>query len=191
MEWKKWDDALGLPATLLACIGVVLSVFVAGYRWTCHAFRTVRLAVSFRSHFGDDPAAQIRDLLDRLRHFDTEATVRFEIVSRHLDIGIYVCSADGRCSYTNDVTCEIFERDSHSLIGYGWLDAIEGDERIRVFERWDAAVKNQLPYSEEYWIRGARSGNRVRIRTKAYAGKVDGQVICFIGYVERVNTEEL
>lgn len=152
--------------------------------------RAIILADDFRTRFGPEAAATIRELLDDVTRSQTVQQLRQRIAERHLRVGVYVCGPDGRCNWSNEWLAEAFGIDRANMHGYGWLNSIATNERMQSIERWKYAVANGTPYSDEYTIENVRTSKTWRAQTEAFAIEQDGRVVCYVGYVIQKRTPD-
>ena len=114
---------------------------------------SIELVTKLKGHFGDDPSARIKELLDDIIRTADAMEVRQNIVCDHLGIGIYMCSLEAKCTYGNPKLADIFGIGREELLGWGWLQAISRGDQTRVREAWQLAVRERLPYRETYTLR--------------------------------------
>lgn len=171
LEW-----GLSLVGAFAAASGVLWAV----YRFGGQVVRAWRAMDRLHVEFGDDPIGKLLDIVHDIEASHGEFEIRQRIAERHLEIGIYVCQTDGKCTWTNDWLASAFDIDSKDMLGWGWLAAIDKSDQERVHEHWTKAVKEELPYSEEYWVDGER---RWYAHTEAWPVKRRGKIICYVGNV--------
>ena len=81
-----------------------------------------------------DRTAQIR-AEERLRESET----RFRVICDESPVGIFLTDEEGRCVYSNVVTCSLTGRPEEQLVGHGWVQSIHPDDRERMVPEWRAA----------------------------------------------------
>ena len=125
--------------------------------------------------FGPSPAEEIRKRLLELETVVEAMEFRHNVVCERLGIGIYMCGLDARCSYSNPQLASLFALDRDEMLGWGWLSAVSHNDQDRVRESWQMAVKEKLPYREQYRL---RSGKVVETEAFLLHNKT-----AYIGYV--------
>ena len=95
------------------------------------------------------------------------------------------CGPDGACIMANHALCELYGRAPGEMHGNSWLEAVHHDDREAVFARWRAAVKNDIPWEDEYRVvaRGAVVTVNARVRAIRDA---TGAIIMYAGSVRLV-----
>lgn len=106
------------------------------------------------------------------------------------ELATYECGPDGECTYASAALVELFGLSAADLHGNGWLRAIVGaDERARVWSSWMRAVKDGIPYEDEYVISAGGKLKRVRTYTRSTRGS-DGKVLCYHGLAREIKLPE-
>jgi PAS domain-containing protein len=175
-----------------AGITTAISLILFLKKWIKNAIRSFHLSNKLHSIFGDSPAEKIRDTQDLYDAAKSLLEARVSISEQWLKIGVYICDKDGACTWTNEHLNNIFGLDSKDMLGFGWLAAIDQDDRKRVNEEWLYSINNKIPYSSAYFIRNTRDNLLISIKTKALA-VVDNEdeVHCYIGYLTEQSRSSL
>ncbi len=98
---------------------------------------------------------------------------RFETLARISPVGIFQTDAAGLCLFVNDRWREIAGLRAAEAAGEGWARSLHPEDRARVFQEWNACVREERPFRSEYrfqrpdgavtWVLGQaeakRSGN--------------------------------
>ncbi|MCI0415431.1 PAS domain S-box protein [bacterium] len=137
---------------------------------------------------------------DICKRKEMEETLRqnqkwFETLSHLSPVGIFRTDADGNCLYVNERWSEITGRSAEDAAGKGWAEALHPEDRNRVFDEWNAAVKEAKPFASEYRFQ-KRDGAVNWVIGQSVSVKGDGgDVIGYIGTVtdisERKHREEI
>ena len=143
--------------------------------------KSVDGAKEMEAAFGNTPGQTIKGLLQELSMKRTVDEIQRNMMASHLGLGLYICSPDGKCLYANDVLCEIFGRDLHDMVDFGWLASIEGSERLSVHQVWMDCIKSQLPYNCTYTVVNPRTKARHSCSTMAVPVKAGSVVTAYVG----------
>jgi PAS domain S-box-containing protein len=122
------------------------------------------------------------ELFERSREA-RESRARYEAIAEASPVGLFQADAQGDCLYVNPRWCEILGITAERSRGRGWLDGLHPDDRARVVDAWDAAVRSGRPFRAEYrvlrpdgrliWVLGqARGEADAAGRSAAYVGTV-------------------
>lgn len=179
------NDWLGWPERLVGVLTAVGGLLVFGRKWLVRAYRAVVLLLAFGEHWGEDAPRAIQRLLADISRAQGRGEVERRLFAEHIGLALYICDPSGSCTAANDPLCELFGLDSSGFVGFGWLECLE--ERLEIYQDWIRCVTNGLPYHQAYTVVNQRTGERNKCETRAYAvTAADGTVVCYVGYVERV-----
>lgn len=172
-------------ATLLAIGSFAIGVIVFIKRWISNIIRYFSVSHDMHTNFGDNPGTKIKEIHDSIKKSHNALEIRQSISEKYLQIGIFMCETDtGKCIWSNDHLNEIFGLDSSDMKGNGWLQAIDEDDRERVYNTWIYAIKNKTPYDCEYKIINQRTGITFDVQATAIAVLNDkDEIICYVGYI--------
>jgi diguanylate cyclase (GGDEF)-like protein/PAS domain S-box-containing protein len=67
-------------------------------------------------------------------------------------VGIFRTNAEGRCTYVNDLWCQISGLSSEDALSGAWPRAIHPDDRRRVIADWVAAADRGLEFDAEFRV---------------------------------------
>jgi len=173
----QWD----LP-TLVTYGSQAAAALGAGWlMWLRFRKRLLRLDASLTAAsgmvetFGISPAEEVKKRIQSLENVSEAMEFRHNVVCERLGIGIYMCGLDATCTYANPVLADLFSLDREQMLGWGWLGAIHPTDQPRVREAWQMAVREKLPYRENYRL---RSGTPVETEAFLLHNKT-----AYIGYV--------
>mgnify|MGYP002134661587 CR=1 FL=1 len=151
------------------------------------AYRAVDAAQNL---YGDDAAAVVAYWW-LLKKNIAVLDLRQRLLESNLGLAIFVCNPEGDCEYVNEELGELFGLDKADCKGFGWLEAVIPVERKTVHENWVFSVKQEIPYECDYHVKNVRSGEIFLVLAKGYPVlKHDGEVLCYVGSVTRVQTEK-
>jgi PAS domain-containing protein len=176
-------ELLGFASGIVGLLGGSLW---AGLRFGRRLSRILPVVDKLHHRFGETPVDELHRIVRGVQSSVGELEVRQRIAERHLEIGVYVCGADGKCNWCNDYLCEAFGLDSKEMAGHGWLSAIESRDRIRVHAAWQSSVESELPYEERYRVTPKDDTDSWDAITEAWPVKVDNKILCYVGYVRRI-----
>lgn len=121
----------------------------------------------------------INQLMERVTILDGRHHARFDGDG----LATYECGPDGMCTYASAALGELYGMSPEQFTGNGWLSAVEtAQERQRVWDSWQAAVKAGIPYEDVYVVRCHAVRRRVRTYTRAVKDR-SGKVLCYFGVV--------
>lgn len=98
----------------------------------------------------------------------------------------FQCSPDGNCIMVNDSLCRLFGGSKEELLGIGWLNFIEPEEREDVIEAWREALKSNLEMAYDYNIKHGSSGEKIWVHYKSYIKRnANREIISIFGIVHK------
>jgi PAS domain S-box-containing protein len=106
---------------------------------------------------------------------------RFRTLAAHAPVGIFLTDREGNCLFVNERWCAMAGLSPEEAQGRGWADALHPDDRERVFQEWNDAIRAGRPFASEYRFRTPQGkvtwleGNAIARRDEA------GQVTEYIG----------
>lgn len=90
---------------------------------------------------------------------------RWRALSLLAPVGIFETDAEGACTFVNERWVAISGLEPDAALGFGWMEAIHGEDRVRVVHEWQrtAAAGGELlleyrirpPGRPVVWVRGA------------------------------------
>jgi len=110
-----------------------------------------------------------------------ESEERFRALATQAPVGIFQDDRTASCTFVNEHWNTMTGLSSEESLGYGWMKAIHPDDLPRVMAKWEACVREQRVYADEYRL--VRKSGEVRsVITAARATKdAQGNVVNFIG----------
>ncbi|UQD56601.1 PAS domain S-box protein [Flavobacterium sp. K5-23] len=123
-----------------------------------------------------------------------ESEKRYHTLTEVSPVGIFRTDAEGYTTYVNPRWCEISGLSFDEALGYGWLNAVHIDDKVKIIKEWEEATTQHASSVKEYrycksdgtisWV----MGNSVPERN------VNNEVIGYIGTItditERKRDEE-
>jgi PAS domain S-box-containing protein len=175
-----------LETTAIA-FGLVGSIYLF-FKWVIpsakYFLRFILSANSIYHHFGADAGLKIKRILAELQSSSSLMQVKQDLLSKHLDLGIYVTSAEGQFIAANPTLCDLFGMDEKDFHGTGWLKAVK--DKLLVFEHWKISRANEIPYTDSYVVINQRDGEEYKVYTEAYPVKTgDGTLLCYVGFTKK------
>lgn len=106
---------------------------------------------------------------------------RFRTLAECSPVGVFETDEEGACTYTNRRWQEITGLSAEAALGQGWVDAIDPDDRLRVFEAWNSAALSKANFEQTFRFR--RPSGEVRwVQVQAAPVRdVDGQILSWVG----------
>jgi PAS domain-containing protein len=191
LVWNVYVDDYTRILETITIVGSLIGL-LSGIVWYLLSYgrrfiRVVPTVDKLHDLFGPDPIEVLHELVKDSQAAVGEIEIRQRIAERHLQIGIYVCSPNGKCSWANDYLCNAFGLDSSSMHGYGWLSAVNRSDQHRVHTAWTEAITKELPYREEYGVVPQDGEPRWRASTVAEPVIRNNKIVCYVGYVTRIS----
>jgi PAS domain S-box-containing protein len=110
-----------------------------------------------------------------------ESEERFRALATQAPVGIFQDDRTASCTFVNEHWHTMTGLSSEESLGYGWMKAIHPDDLPRVMANWEACVREQREYADEYRL-VRRNGEVRSVITAARAIKdAQGNVVNFIG----------
>ncbi|MCC7055164.1 MAG: PAS domain S-box protein [Gemmatimonadaceae bacterium] len=111
---------------------------------------------------------------------------RFRTLTMASPLGIFLTDADGNCTFATPRMHDLWGAPADSLLGRGFLDAAHPDDRQRVAQAWQRAVREGGELSIEYRV--VRPDGSTRWVCERTAAHKDGNnVTGFVGTVEDIS----
>ena len=79
-----------------------------------------------------------------------ESEERFRTLSAHAPVGIFLSSANGDAVFVNRSWCEMAGMSEEEALGGGWAKALHPEDRERVLNGWDEAVRGHTSSVSEF-----------------------------------------
>lgn len=168
-----------------AAIGTAAGFIWAAIRVGGRMYRVLPAVDRLHDFFGESPVHELHKIIADIRTTVGEVEIRQRIAERHLEIGIYVCDPDGRCTWANDYLCDAFGIDSADMLGHGWLSAISKHQQVPVHTTWKQCVADALPYRESYTVVPLDGRPEWKAVTQAWPVVRNDKVVCYVGYVRQ------
>ncbi len=190
-DLEPWREAVTASLEQRASYNLDVRLRTPGgdYRW-------FRARGSAEWDFAGEPSRMSGSLTDITERRFAEARLReseesFRSLSVASPVGILRTDAFGLCDYWNERAQEITGLSEFEALGEGWLDAIDPEDRPRVFERWTQYVCAPDTFDEQFRV-VAPDGRQHWVRSRANAVQdVYGVVVGFVVTYEDVTGEKL
>ena len=87
--------------------------------------------------------AIIRDITEKKRSNDNLqlSEQRYQKLTDISPIGIFYTNAEGKTTYVNSKWSEISGLSFEDALGYGWINAVHPDDRMKLLDDWEKSVK--------------------------------------------------
>ncbi len=119
-----------------------------------------------------------------------QSEARAHAIHQASPLGIFVMDALGQCLYTNPAFEEITGRTLQDVIREGWRTLIHPDDRLRILNKWSAAIKQRVPFEVEFQI-VHRNGGVLWIHMKAAAMMDHPQAPEYVATIEDITTHKV
>lgn len=97
-----------------------------------------------------------KSLHDRIVNIDRTVNVgelRGRTMLNSEGIGEWQSNNDGQCTYVNAAACRMLNRQESDFLGRNWVNVIWREDRERVIEEWDVAVRERRHFQLAYrWL---------------------------------------
>lgn len=159
--WKNLGIVLGAVTALITTIVAVVKLIRNKVVKPIHAwFEDIEKSLT---HIHDvNNTNSISYKLSEINDLVQMSGARVMIIMDEDSQAIYECSPEGLCIFANRTLCELFDLSLAEMTGTGWLQALAGPERERVYDVWTSAVKKKIPYECVYVLK-----NKQKVYTKA------------------------
>ena len=118
----------------------------------------------------------------------------FHLLSQLAPVGIYIADPQGKCLYANDFWLEMAGMTLSQALGMGWVKGIHPDDRLGVFESWNAMVAANGHWGKEYRFQDKKGKITWVYGLAAPQKKADGSILRYLGInvdiTERKRAEE-
>ena len=100
-------------------------------------------------------------------------------------LGLFRTGQKGDCTYVNRTYEEMSGQSGAAALGDGWIQAIHPEDRLKLFQAWSHASRQQSGYQGTYRFRHG-DGKIVWVAMKAAPILVDGQIEGYIGSIDDI-----
>lgn len=128
--------------------------------------------------------SSLRDAIKRIENAQILQEQRLMLIlDSNPEIGVFETDELGNCTRVNNTYCRILNKTPEECYGMGWTTALHPDDKEKVFNEWNLAVKYSRPFEGEYrFIR--THGIPFNVKGKAFPiFNKDGKVFAWIGTI--------
>ena len=148
LSWHGAGEAAKWVAGVMTAVGVIwLSVKAIAPRLRSYAVGHFA-AHDMGLEFGPEAGKVVKRLLTELNNHKTISSEMLNVLSEILEVGFYICTADGKCIYISPELEKWFGMSTERARDYGWLEAIKDQQSCHA--AWKFSVENNTPYHCEY-----------------------------------------
>jgi PAS domain S-box-containing protein len=143
-----------------------------------------------QEEFKPNGGSSLRDAINRI-----EAKLLIEqharrALSMAMDVGIFETDGQGMCTWVNEYYSDLTGLTSEEAKNFGWVTGLFEDDRERVVEEWDSAVKQKRVFKLDFGMVNSRTQDYSRVHCTAFPStNIKGDVIGFVGIVVKSNKE--
>lgn len=190
MDWVSHLDWTVKLAAIIAALTAILLLVRRVRGWVgvalARMIHALTIPTAFVREFGELPAEKVRKAFLDLSKGQDLAELRQQVLSKHLEFGLYICETTGRCIEANPYLCDLFGMSREEMMGFGWLNAVAPEHRQGVHADWMWALKTDAPYRATYRVENQRDGSSTWVKTEAFTAKKDGVVIAIAGILHEI-----
>jgi len=107
---------------------------------------------------------------------------RYRFLGDSIPQQVWTALPDGALDYVNERVLEYFGRSFEELIGWGWSDFVDENDRPIALERWNTALQTGEPYEVELRLRRAPDGAfRWHLARAVAMRDADGEIVRWFG----------
>lgn len=155
--------------------------------------RNHRLLEEILKEYKPNGGGSMRDALNRLEDRITRTQQYTKLILRmhrisdeYQGLATFVTDEEGRCTYANSHYLDIVGLTFEEMREYGWKNAMEAEEKERVWDQWLEAVEEQRDFHMAVNYRNYRTGKLMCCKVDAYVVKNEDGLIGWAGYVQPV-----
>jgi PAS domain S-box-containing protein len=177
-EINAWSDFIVKGA---AAFGIAWALWFSGRKLWVRVARSIRHSDAMHEKFGPSPAEALHALIDKLRVDAGRLEIVQTITSHQLDLPVYICDINGKCTFANEALCRLFRMSRDEMLTWGWMRVISPEEAEHVYQQWASFIATGRPYKAFYHVHGKKC------MTEAFPTRVDGEIRSYVGYVAPSN----
>jgi PAS domain S-box-containing protein len=152
--------------------------------------RSFEILEKMHEEFKPNGGSSLRDAINRI---ETKLLIEQHArraVSMAMDVGIFETDGEGLCTWVNQYYSNITGLTTEEAKNFGWVNGIFEDDRDRVVEEWESAVKQKRIFKLEFGMLNSRTSEYNLVQCTAFPiTTVKNEVIGFIGIVAKRNQE--
>lgn len=150
--------------------------------------------LSITEQFQNNHGSSMRDAIDAIHSnvidikrdikiIDGRTTTIMSIIGdNQMSVGMYETDKNGNCIFVNGRWTEITGMSIDDAQSYGWVNSIHPDDREKVQENWDYALRHSSKFDMIYSIINIKTQKTTKVRGYALPIKsTDNSVIRFVG----------
>lgn len=127
---------------------------------TCEEICSIHTMIpKIYSELSPNHGTSIKDKIDKIdKKVDENTRVTNQICLRqrwildNRDEPIFECDVDGKCTWVNEKYCQLTKFNPSYLLEHGWKNVIHEDDRERVLNEWESALKDKRSSTCSYRI---------------------------------------
>lgn len=154
------------------------------------AFRKVLKNLSdVRAELKPNGGGSLRDRVEKMITKQRELNASIEGTKRAafdlLPAPVFEAEPTGECRFVNLEYCDRLGITRDQALGHGWIAFVHGDDRERVRQTWDEAVRDSRPFADGYRMRNRQTNAIVPVDCRAVPVRgADGAVLSYVGFLK-------
>jgi PAS domain S-box-containing protein len=184
-------DVIGVATAFVAVIAFLYrSVFRPAFKNLSKLFDSLEKIDVIYNQMFTNGGSTLRDAVNRIENRITLVEKKQGVYMMDTAEGVYETNASGEFTSVNRTMCKFLGRIESDLLGNGWLNSVSEEDRYRVDEAWDYAIKNQIEFEMSFDVVDSdKEIHSVKCRAKPIRSS-DGNLIGYIGIVDYIKRDQ-
>jgi len=143
-----------------------------------------------QEEFKPNGGSSLRDAINRI---ETKLLIEQQArraMTMAMDVGIFETDGQGMCTWINQYYSDLTGLTNEEAKNLGWVTGIFEDDRERVVEEWESAVKHKRSFKLDFGMVNGRNGEYAKVHCDASPiTNIKAEVVGFVGIVIKYNKE--
>jgi len=187
---------IGKLAAATTGLGVLWKVVIGPcYRFIVKVGNIPAKLEEISKEFRTNGGATVKDSLARIELTTARGEERQKILLGLVPYAVFETDKEGHCTYVNRSYLRWTGRTEDEVLGDGWVNILAQDERERVTNEWDRAIKHKRLFEARYSIYNESTGERFPVLCRAFPmysclnDKTDDSPLGWFGVIYRETSE--